>query len=269
MKGTTLALRWRRREGWLWAIVIGSLVAWAFAGLPIDWRDVAGKVSGAGAILRPMVMGVWDSIFFGRNTVYWLTVWRGVVESLSMAVLGTAVAAFLALPASFLAARTMVGRRVAPALGKVALGAIRTFPELLLAIIFFRGVGPGPLAGILAMAVHSVGMLGKLGAETIENIQRQPLEALQACGAGRLQVIWYAVLPQVLPAFVSNALYRFEINIRAATILGLVGAGGIGTPLIFSIQSRAWDQVGMLLIGIVMVVSLIDLISSRLRSRLV
>jgi phosphonate transport system permease protein len=103
----------------------------------------------------------------------------------------------------------------------------------------------------------------------VENIDPGPSEALLACGATRLQQMWFAVLPQVMPGFLSNTLYRFEINVRSATILGVIGAGGIGTPLIFALSARNWPRVGIILLGIVVMITLIDLLSGYIRKKLV
>ncbi|GJM74786.1 hypothetical protein HMSSN036_70020 [Paenibacillus macerans] len=130
-------------------------------------------------------------------------------------------------------------------------------------------MGPGSFAGVLALGLHSVGMLGKLFADEIENMDQGPAEALTAAGATRLQILWFAVLPQVLPGFLSYTLYRFEINLRSATILGMIGAGGIGTPLIFALSSRDWDRVGIIMLGIIVMITIIDLISGALRKKLV
>ncbi|MNI59617.1 Phosphate-import permease protein PhnE [compost metagenome] len=149
------------------------------------------------------------------------------------------------------------------------LSVIRTFPEIVMAILFIKAVGPGSFAGVLALGLHSVGMLGKLFAEEVENMDSGQTEALLACGASKLQILWFAVIPQVLPGFLSYTLYRFEINLRSATILGVIGAGGIGTPLIFALSSRNWDRVGIILLGIIVMITLIDMISGAIRKKLV
>ncbi len=159
--------------------------------------------------------------------------------------------------------------RVLPGMGKFTLSVIRVFPEMIVAILFIKAVGPGSFAGVLALGVHSIGMLAKLFSETIEGIDSGPEEALIACGANRLQIIRFAVIPQVIPQFLSYTLYRFEINIRSATTLGLVGAGGIGTPLIFALQVRNWNRVGVILLGIVLLVVVTDFISSRFRAKII
>jgi len=140
---------------------------------------------------------------------------------------------------------------------------------MIVAILFIKAVGPGSFAGVLALGIHSIGMLAKLFSETIESIDTGPSEALTAAGASRLQILWFAVLPQVIPQFLSYSLYRFEINIRSATTLGLVGAGGIGTPLIFALNMRNWNRVGVILLGIIILVILTDLISGWIRKRIV
>jgi phosphonate transport system permease protein len=192
-----------------------------------------------------------------------------MTETFFMAVLGTAIGAVLAFPLSFLGAANLVGSTRWSIPGKTLLVAIRTFPEILLAIIFVVAAGPGPTAGIMAMGIHSIGFLGKIFADVIESIDAGPSEAIRATGGNSLHVFFYSVVPQVLPEFASTSLYRFEINLRAATVLGLVGAGGIGLPMIQRIQFRRWDEVSMLLIVIVGVIIVVDAVSSRIRRRLV
>lgn len=123
-------------------------------------------------------------------------------------------------------------------------------------------------AGVLALGIHSVGMLGKLLAEDIESLDFSAVESLKASGANKIKTLVFAVIPQIMPAFLSLILYRFELNLRSASILGLIGAGGIGTPLIFAIQTRSWDRVGIILIGLVLMVAIVDLISGSIRKRI-
>ena len=151
--------------------------------------------------------------------------------------------------------------------GKFVLSFVRTFPELVMALLFIKA-GPGSFAGVLALD-YTLLNVRKLYSEGIENIDKGPTEALIATGANRFQILWYAVLPQVLPDFLSYTLYRFEINVRSAAILGVIGAGGIGTPLIFALSSRNWSRVGIILLGIILMVIIIDFISSSIRKRIV
>lgn len=248
---------WKRWAGLFWTAVVLFVVWWAGFGLKTHTVNWAETIPQAWQIVVGLAHPDWA---FMPDLLVKL------LETIEMAILGTLLASLLAVPFGFLAARN-VGRRLS-GLGKFLLNAIRAFPEIILAIIFIKGLGPGPLAGIMAMGIHSIGMLGKLYAESVEAIDRGPMEALTSTGANGVQQIWYAVVPQVLPEFSSFALYRFEINSRAATILGIVGAGGIGTDLIFAIQQRAWDRVGIILLGIIVVVTLIDLGSGWLRKKL-
>ncbi|HJE19638.1 MAG TPA: phosphonate ABC transporter, permease protein PhnE, partial [Aliicoccus persicus] len=185
---------------------------------------------------------------------------------IAIAYAGVTVATIIAVPVGFLAARNLLGPL--SYLAKALLNAIRAIPELIFAIIFVASVGIGPYAGVLAISINSVGMIGKLYAEVIESIDEEPLEAIRASGGNRIQVIWYGVLPQVLPEFVSYSLYRFEIDVRASTVLGIVGAGGIGAPLILATWQRNWEDVGMILIVVVVFVSIIDILSGQIRKRL-
>jgi len=194
---------------------------------------------------------------------------RAMRETVFMAVIGTVVGAILAFPMAFLAANNLLGSRILAFPGKTLLVGIRTFPEILFAIIFVSAVGPGPIAGILAMGVNSVGFLGKVFSDVVEAIDSGPSEAIRAAGGNDLHVFFYSVIPQVLPEFASYVLYRFEINLRAASVLGLVGAGGIGAPLIQRLQFRRWDEISMMLIVIVVVIIVVDTLSTNVRRRLV
>ncbi len=242
-----------------WVLATVALLYWAVSGLETHMPDWSATWPSMGSMFRRMI--------FEAEWSYLPELTLKIIETIQMAVLGTLLASILALPFGFLAAKNMA-RRFTP-VGKFLLNAIRVFPEVILAIVFIKGVGPGPLAGILAMGFHSIGMLGKLYGEAVESVDRGPIEALASTGANRVQQIWFAIIPQVLPEFASYAIYRFEINSRAATVLGVVGAGGIGAPLIFAIQQRAWERVGIILFGIIVVVSLIDAGSSWLRKKLV
>lgn len=251
---------WRRYSYLIWVVLLLALYWWSFKGLDLEVTNLRRRLPHAIALFRLMLHPDWkqsDVIF------------PAMVESLQMAILATTIAAFLALPFGFLAARNLYRSRVVSEVGKWILGAIRNFPDILLGIVFIKGVGPGALAGVLAAGIHSIGMLGKLYADVVEQIDRGVVEALESTGAGRLQTLWFAVVPQVLPEFVSYALYRFEINVRAATVLGVVGAGGIGTPLLFAVQQEDWSTVGLVLLAIIVVVSAVDYGSGYLRRRLV
>ncbi|WP_025719451.1 phosphonate ABC transporter, permease protein PhnE [Paenibacillus sp. 1-18] len=250
----------------LWAIAILLIIIyiWAFRGMQFEGLQGTAK-SVSVAILDGFLHPDWSFVYIPEGE----DLLRGLLDTLVISILGTFVSAFVCLPFAFWASSNMTRLRPLSGSGKFVLSVIRVFPEMIVAILFIKAVGPGSFAGVLALGIHSIGMLAKLFSETIENVDHGPQEALVACGANRLQVIFFAVLPQVIPQFLSYSLYRFEINIRSATTLGLVGAGGIGTPLLFALQMRNWNRVGVILLGIVVLIILTDLISGWLRKRIV
>lgn len=189
-------------------------------------------------------------------------------ESISIAWLGTIFATVVAIPMAFLAAENLVGRPVAWATRQV-FNALRAVPELILAVAFIPVFGLTAKAGVMAIAVGSVGTLGKLCYEVIEGLDRGPIEAADAVGASRSQRLRWGVLPQVLPELASFAMYRFEVNIRASAVLGVVGAGGIGRDLSQYVQFKAWDRVGLALVVVVVSTIAVDSISGRIRRRIV
>jgi phosphonate transport system permease protein len=148
-----------------------------------------------------------------------------------------------------------------------ALNALRGINEFVFALIFVAAVGLGPFAGVLSLAIHGAGLLGKFYADAIEEIEAGPLEALRATGARPLQVFVFAVLPQVVPAWIAATLYRFEVNLRAATILGMIGAGGIGFELYSSMKLFQYQDTATCVLAILAMVMTADYLSSRLRAR--
>jgi phosphonate transport system permease protein len=245
-------------------ILIAALYIWVFSGLKFGGiKPTAGEITKS--IFRGLFHPDWAYVYIPEGE----DLLRGLLDTIAIAFLGTFVSAILCIPFAFLAARSMIKWRPATATGKFLLSFVRTFPEIVMAILFIKAVGPGAFAGVLALGVHSIGMLGKLFSEAIENMDLKPAESLTACGANGIQRIWFAIIPQVLPEFASFSLYRFEINVRSAAILGVIGAGGIGTPLIFALEARAWNRVGIILLGIIVMVTLIDIISGFIRRKLV
>ncbi|MDB5035997.1 MAG: phosphonate transporter, inner rane subunit [Chlorobi bacterium] len=189
--------------------------------------------------------------------------------TIQIAWLGTLIAAIIALPISFLAARNIAPSIPVGALSRFFFNADRSVDVMIVALVLVAAVGLGPLAGTLAIAIHTIGSLGKLFAEAIESIDRGPIEAIESTGATRSQVIRWGVVPQVLPHIVSFFLYRLELNIRSAVVLGIVGAGGIGFLLVDNIRQFQYQNVSMILLVIVALVMAIDFISGTLRSRMV
>jgi len=201
------------------------------------------------------------------------SVFSEMLLTVEIALVGTFLAAVFAVPTSFLAARNLTRgsalMRAVFALMRAFYNVDRGVDTLILALVFVAAVGLGPFAGVLAMAIHSLADLGKLYSEAIENADKGPIEALEATGAAGVNVLRWAILPQVLPLFVSYTLYRFEINFRVSVVLGLVGAGGIGYFIKGAMDAGHYDQMIIGVIAIVVVVNLIDFASSWLRSKMV
>jgi len=192
-----------------------------------------------------------------------------LLETVMIAYLGTVIGFIGAFCLAFLAAGNLVKSALLRGTVKRVLEFFRTVPELVFALIFVVAFGLGPLPGVLALAIHSMGALGKLFSEVIENIDMKPVEGVQSTGAGFIQTVRFAAVPQVLSNFVSYGLLRFEINVREAGIMGFVGAGGIGQELLVSIRKFYYSDVSAILILIVLTVMLIDLGTERIRHRLI
>ena len=190
-----------------------------------------------------------------------------IIETAAIAFLGTIIGALISIPFAFISARNIVPKPVA-SIGVAIIVIIRTFPAVIYALMFIRVTGPGAFTGVLTLSVASIGMLAKLFAEIIEDIDPGILEALDASGCNTIQKIQYGIFPQLMSNFASITIYRFEINVKYATILGMVGAGGIGAPLLFAIGAFRWSDAGALLIGLVIFVLIIEIISTRLRKKL-
>jgi len=186
-------------------------------------------------------------------------------QTLSIAFLGTLLAGLLALPFGFLAARNVVANRLIHLLARRGLDTVRSIDALIWALIWINVVGLGPFAGALAIASSDFGALAKLSSEAIEAADRMPVEGVLASGGGRLAAIRFGIVPQILPVFASQLLYFFESNTRSATIIGIVGAGGIGLHLYEQIRVLEWQQVGFLILMVLMTVAAIDVVSRRLR----
>jgi phosphonate transport system permease protein len=208
-------------------------------------------------------------MFVPPDWAYASRAWEGMLESIHIAWIGTIIGAVLSVPLGLFGAENVATRPVAGPI-RLVLNAIRAIPELVLALVLFIPiVGLGAFAGTLAIGVHSIGTLGKLTAEVIEGIDEGPVEAARATGAGTLTTFRWGVLPQVLPEIVAFWLYRFEINLRASAILGLVGAGGVGAVLSNTLTFRRWDKAGMTVLVIVAATIAIDALSGALRRKII
>jgi phosphonate transport system permease protein len=244
----------------LWIAGATGLLAWAALTVNVDITDLASLPAGLWAILSRMIP---PDLSYLESAV------PAMMESIQMAWLGTIIGAALSLPLGFLGAKNVSSPVVSSVMRQI-LNAIRAFPELILAIaIFIPIAGLGPVAGTLAIGVHSAGTLGKLTAEAIEGIDDGPVEAARAVGGRGLQVQRWGVVPQVLPELIGFWLYRFEINIRASAVLGVVGAGGIGFLLQQTITFGRWDKAATAILVVIVATIIVDTISGSIRRRII
>lgn len=192
-----------------------------------------------------------------------------ILETIEMTFLATFIATVISFPLALLAARNASPHPLAYRFSRDILALMRALPELVWALVFVSAVGLGPLPGIMALAFVTVGFMGKFFAESIEVVDIRPVEGVAAHGAGWLQVRTFAMLPQALPDFVGTVLYILDHNLRAATILGLVGAGGIGYDLVMSMRLFQYDRLLPIALSIYLIVMSLDRISNRLRSTII
>lgn len=191
-----------------------------------------------------------------------------ITETIGMGIWGTLMSAIIAVPLSVVAAENIAPLPVVFMVRRI-LDAMRAINEIVFALIFIVAVGLGPFAGVLALFVHTTGTLGKLFSEAIEAIDPGPVEGIRATGASKLQEIIFGVIPQVIPLWTSFTLYRFEANVRSASVLGIVGAGGIGVSLYQSFRGFRYGKVAAILLLLILAVALIDTVSAKIRQRLV
>ncbi len=259
-----LARRWERHSrGQRWARLfarfgVALALVWSARGMGVRWEWIADSPAQLADLLGRMIPPDWA--FAGA-------VINPLLQTVNIATLGTAFAVLLALPVAFLAARNTTLNRATYLLGRLVIVVSRSVDSLIWALIFIIIVGPGSLAGALAVAVRSIGFVAKLFAEGIEEIDRRQVEAVTATGAGRFHVLLYGIVPQIRPVFAGVCIFRWDINIRESTVLGIVGAGGIGFVLNEAILGLEWARVGLILLVILGVVALSEVASAWVRSR--
>jgi phosphonate transport system permease protein len=252
-----LAVRARMWSIWL---VILALLAWGYApvemykvvNLITDWRNMAEFASG----------------FLEPNFYNWRQYLIEMIETVQIALWATALAVIFGIPFAILGSSNISPQWVVQPIRRL-MDAFRAIHEVVWALLFVVAVGLGPLAGVLALMIHNVGVVAKLFSEAVEAIDPRPVEGIRATGASRLQEIVFGVVPQVMPLWSSFTLYRLETNVRSATVLGIVGAGGIGQSLYENIRSFLYGDTAAILLIVVLTVVIVDLISSALRRMLV
>ncbi|MCY9549675.1 phosphonate ABC transporter, permease protein PhnE [Lysinibacillus xylanilyticus] len=191
-----------------------------------------------------------------------------LIETMAIAFLGTIVGALLAIPLAFLSASNIMPNPIAFVV-RLLLIIIRTIPAIVYGLMFIRVTGPGPFAGVLTMSLTSIGMLSKLYVDVIEDLDKSVLESMEAIGCTLMEKIRFGIWPQLTALFLSIVIYRFDMNLRDATVLGLVGAGGIGAPLIFAMNAYKWSEVGAILLGLILLILVVEFVSNRIRTKLV
>jgi phosphonate transport system permease protein len=251
------------RLGW-WGVV-GFAVAtvgvlwWTALGAQINGQNLLNGVPYMADFISRMVPPNWA---FAEKLV------KPAVESLQVAIWGTIFGVLLALPICVFAARNLSPHPAIYHFTRQVLNVMRGINEIILALIFVAAIGLGPFAGVLALAIHGAGMLGKFFAEAIEDIDDGPLDAFRSAGVGKFKTIVFGVLPQVMPTWLGTVFYRLETNVRQSTILGMVGAGGIGFELVSSMKLFQYQDTAVCILVILAMVLVTDLVSSRVRAHI-
>lgn len=241
--------------GWIGGVAI-TLICWQVISNGTRWEFVGDA---------PQQLSIFLQRMFPPDWAYANQLWKPLWDTITIATLGTLLAISIALPLSFFAARNTTPHPVVRYVALLLIVVSRSVNSLIWALILVYITGPGVLAGILAIAIRSIGFVGKLAYESVEETSYEPVEAITSTGASRLQVLSYAIVPQVLPSFVGVSIFRWDINIREATVLGLVGAGGIGLNLNAAVNLLRWDQAGMIFVLIFILVLFSETISARVR----
>jgi len=255
----------RPRLWWLYTLII--LIVAALLG----WSGTAVQFEGFANKGIEVAKGVFNGLTHPDTKLLFNLTSEGVpyqlFQTVAIAVLGTLIGGLLAVPFSFLACNKIVPKWVAVIFQAVIL-IIRTIPSLVWALVWIRVTGPNAFCGVVTQSVCSIGMISKMYITAIEDIDIRILESLDAAGCTAFQKIRYGILPQIIPNFISTVIYRFDINVKDATTLGIVGAGGIGAALVQCINSSRWSMVGAYLCGMVVLMLFIELFSTKIRNRL-
>lgn len=251
----------RRRRTVFWLAITAILAGLAVRHLGLTWGQFSNGLPQLGRILGYFVPPA-------HNGFLDLILW-GLLETLAIAFLGTLLAAIASIPLGFMGARNIIPAWLFHFVIRRFFDGVRAIDAIIWALIFVGIVGLGPQAGVLALAFSDIGTLAKLFAEAVENIDEDQVDGVTATGAAKVESIRFAILPQIAPIFLSHTLYFFESNVRSASILGIVGAGGIGRLLSERIQGNYWSEVAFIIIVILIAVALVDTLSKELRTRLV
>jgi phosphonate transport system permease protein len=260
---------WRRHER---AKQLAIWFAWlcGVALFMFCWSIISEKTTWFFVFDAPRIAGDIGSRMFPPRWTYIDQLWLPIWDTVNIATLGTLFSIAMAVPVAFLAARnTTPSARIVRPLALLVIVSSRSINSLIWALLLVSIVGPGLFAGIIAISLRSIGFVAKLLYEAIEEIDQSQVEAIEATGASRAQIIAYGIVPQILPAFAGITVFRWDINIRESTVLGLVGAGGIGLQLQASLNVLAWPQVTLILIAILCAVLASEVVSARVRKAII
>jgi len=258
---TPLNTKLLRLAGWCAFVLLTGWCLWAFGFSPGRLMEGMTRFGSVLSFMFPPY--IWDT------WQEWREVLKGLGETVAMAFMGTLLGAVVAFPLAFLGAKNIMPVSWLRLSARRGFDALRAVEQIILALIFIRAFGLGPLAGILAIAVSEIGTFSKLFSEAIENTSKKPVDGVKASGGGNLQTVRFAILPQALPVILSIILYNFESNTRSGTILGIVGAGGIGFLLADRISAYRWPEAWTIIFLIIFTVYLIDGFSGFLRKRII
>lgn len=248
----------QKLEQWLWTIGCAVVVLWAMRALEIEWSFLADAHVQAMDLIDRLWPPRWE---------YAPLILGPLIETIHIGTLGTMISFVLAVPVAFMSARNTSYNALTWAIGRAILVLSRSINTVIWGLLFVAIFGPGPVAGIFAVAARSVGFIAKLIAEAIEEVDRGQIEAIEATGATRYQIWATAIWPQIQPALIGTTVYRWDINIRESSVLGFVGGGGIGLYLNASINSFAWNQVLLILLSILVLVIVSEFISAWVRGK--
>jgi len=245
-----------------------TYLSWAAFAIALMWSWEGAEIRPLALITDAANMAEYATGFFPPDFHFWDLFLEEMIVTVQIAIWGTVLAVVFAVPFGVLSAENIAPWWIYWPMRR-AMDVARAINELVFAMLFVVAVGLGPFAGVLALFVHTTGILAKLFSEAVEAIDPRPVEGIRATGATKVQEIIYGVIPQVLPLWISFSLYRFESNVRSATVLGLVGAGGIGVLLWENIRGFYYSQTAAIIIVIIVTVTLIDILSQRLRKMFV
>jgi phosphonate transport system permease protein len=252
------AVRW---STWAGGIAVLALTAWAWRGVGFTLAPLFDEQATRGFEIIAR--------FFDPDWAFLVRIVDPLLETLYIAVIAAVVGCLVALPVALLCSKVTNANRLLYGVARTLLSIVRSLPDVAWGLLLVAMVGFGALSGVIALIFFNIGVVAKLTSETVDGVDLGPLEAADAAGAGRVQRAWAAVVPQVLPGYLSYSLYVFELNLRASIVIGFVGAGGIGNVIRVLLNQFAWERLGAVIFAVFVIVVVLDQVSIAMRKRLV